>query len=93
MCVPTGCWHHAIDSTGERRDGAEVAELTEFVDLDSWPDGTRLIVRRERPHPGAQLSLFDTIEGWRHTAFITDQTSATITAPIVAAAIPGIPHR
>jgi Transposase DDE domain group 1 len=29
-------------------------------------------VRRERPHPGAQLSLFDTIEGLRHTAFITD---------------------
>jgi hypothetical protein len=40
--------------------------------------GTRLIVRRERPHPGAQLSLFDTIEGLRHTAFITDTPSRDI---------------
>ena len=79
-CVPTGCWHPAIDAGGERRDGAEVIELTEFVDLDNWPEGTRLIVRRERPHPGAQLSLFDTIEGWRHTAFITNQTSCDVTA-------------
>jgi Transposase DDE domain group 1 len=80
MCIPTGCWHHAIDSNGQRRDGAEVVELTEFVNLDSWPEGTRLIVRRERPHPGAQLTLFDTIEGFRHTAFITNQTSYDVAA-------------
>lgn len=80
VCVPTGCWHHAIDSDGTRRDGAEVVELTEFVNLDTWPEGTRLIVRRERPHPGAQLTLFDTIEGFRHTAFITNQNSADISA-------------
>ena len=72
MMVPTGCWHPAVDADGGRRDGAEVVELTEFVNLDAWPAGTRLIVRRERPHPGAQLSLFDTIEGFRHTAFITN---------------------
>jgi hypothetical protein len=35
-------------------------------------DGTRFIVRRERPHPGAQLSLFDTIEGMRHQVMATD---------------------
>lgn len=80
MCVPTGCWHHAIDAGGARRDGAEVIELTDFVDLSNWPHGTRLIVRRERPHPGAQLSLFDTIEGFRHTAFITNQTSYDVCA-------------
>jgi hypothetical protein len=80
MCVPTGCWHPAIDADGQRRDGAEVVELTDFVDLSNWPAGTRLIVRRERPHPGAQLSLFDTIEGFRHTAFITNQTSADVAA-------------
>jgi hypothetical protein len=80
MMVPTGCWHPAIDAGGERRDGAEVIELTEFVDLDNWPEGTRLIVRRERPHPSAQLSLFDTIEGFRHTAFITNQTNADVAA-------------
>lgn len=78
MCVQTGCWHPAVDAGGERRDGAEVVELTDFVDLTTWPQGTRLIVRRERPHPGAQLSLFDTIEGFRHTAFITNQTSVDV---------------
>jgi hypothetical protein len=31
-----------------------------------------VICRRERPHPGAQLSIFDTADGWRHTAFITN---------------------
>jgi hypothetical protein len=80
MCVPTGCWHPAIDAGGQRRDGVEVIELTEFVDLSTWPEGTRLIVRRERPHPGAQLTLFDTIEGFRHTAFITNQTSYDVAA-------------
>jgi hypothetical protein len=79
-CVPTGCWHAAVDADGTRRDGAEVVELTEFVNLDAWPTGTRLIVRREHPHPGAQLSLFDTIEGFRHTAFITNTTGYDIAA-------------
>lgn len=78
--VPTGCWHPAIDADGGRRDGAEVAELTGLVNLDAWPQGTRLIVRRERPHPGAQLSLFDTIEGFRHTAFITNTCGYDIAA-------------
>lgn len=80
MCVPTGCWHPAVDADGTGRDGAEVVELTEFVNLDAWPTGTRLIVRRERPHPGAQLSLFDTIEGFRHTAFITNTAGYNIAA-------------
>lgn len=78
--VPTGCWHPAVEADGQRRDGAEVVELTELVCLDGWPTGTRLIVRRERPHPGAQLSLFDTIEGMRHTAFITNQQGADVAA-------------
>ena len=79
-CVPTGCWHPAVEADGHRRDGADVVELTGLVNLDAWPDGTRLIVRRERPHPGAQLSLFDTIEGMRHTAFITNQPGADVAA-------------
>jgi len=78
VCVPDDCWSPARDGNGDARDGAQVIEITGLVDLDSWPDGTRLIVRRERPHPGAQLTLFDTIEGMRHTAFITDQTDADI---------------
>lgn len=52
------CWRRAIRQDGEPRPGAAVAELTELVDLSDWPDGTRLIVRREPLHPGAQQSLF-----------------------------------
>ncbi len=70
--VQEEAWTQAVDGDGRLRPGAQVVEITGLVDLDAWPDGTRLIVRRERPHPGAQLTLFDTIEGMRHTAFITD---------------------
>ena len=80
IAVPTGCWHPALDADGRLRDGAQVIELTQFVNLDAWPQETRSIVRRERPHPGAQLSLFDTVEGFRHTAFITNQTDADVAA-------------
>lgn len=65
-------WQPAIEGDGSLRDGADIAEITHLVDMSGHPDGTWLIVRRERPHPGAQLSLFDTIEGLRHQAFVTD---------------------
>ena len=78
--LPGSAWQSAIDGEGEVRKGAQVAELTERVDLSSWPQGTRLIVRRERPHPGAQLSVFDCESGYRHTAFITDQDGADVAA-------------
>lgn len=77
-CTQDEDWVPAVDSNGQPRAGAEVIELTEFVSLDAWPAQTRLIVRRERPHPGAQLTLFDTIEGMRHTAFITDTAGSDI---------------
>ena len=48
-----------------------MAEITGLVDLSGWPAGARLIVRRERPHRGAQYNLFDP-NGYRHTAFLTD---------------------
>jgi hypothetical protein len=70
--VPDHLWHPALDQDGTLRDGAEVAELTGMLDLTGYPDGTRIIVRRERPHPGAQLSLFDQDEGLRHQVFLTD---------------------
>ncbi len=69
--VPESVWQVAIEADGIR-DGAWVAEITGLIDLAVWPAGSRVIVRRERPHPGAQLSLFDDAEGFRHTAFITD---------------------
>jgi hypothetical protein len=49
-----------------------VAELTGRLDLPGWPAGMRVIVRREHPHPGAQLSLFEEADGWRYTAFVTN---------------------
>ena len=75
--TPGSAWQKAIDAGGEVRDGAWVIELTDDVDLSGWPEGTRLIVRRERPHPGAQFQVFDA-EGYRHTAFITDQAGDDI---------------
>jgi DDE family transposase len=81
----TACvdWIPAIDADRELRDGAEIAELTHLVDLSAYPDGTRMIVRRERPHPGAQLSVFDTIEGLRHQVFITDSPRPTCSVQLL----------
>ena len=71
-------WEVAIELDRSPRPGAWVIELTDLFDGSSWPDGTRLICRRERPHPGAQLSLFDTGEGFRHTCFITNTSSSDV---------------
>ncbi len=70
--LPGRTWHPALEQDGSLRGSAEVAELTGMIDLAGYPDGTRVIVRRERPHPGAQLSLFDLDEGMRHQVFLTD---------------------
>jgi Transposase DDE domain group 1 len=78
--LPESAWQGAIDGDGELREGVQVTELTDRVELSAWPEGTRLIVRRERPHPGAQLSVFDCEAGYRHTAFITDQGGADVAA-------------
>jgi hypothetical protein len=72
LSLPKRRWRRALDAAGRPRKGAWVAELTGRVDLSGWPAGTRLIVRRERPHPGAQLRFTDT-DGHRYTCLITDQ--------------------
>lgn len=51
-------WQDARRRTGDTAQRSHVAEVTDLVDLTAWPEGTRLIVRRERLHPGAQRSLF-----------------------------------
>lgn len=72
LAVPTRRWRPAVAADGiDERDGAEVAEITDLLDLSSWPEGTRAIVRREDPHPGAQLTFTD-IDGHRFQVFITD---------------------
>ncbi|MGW5974034.1 IS1380 family transposase [Streptomyces sp. NPDC055186] len=68
--IPASAWTPAVESNGEMRDGAWVAELTGDL-LDGWPNGMRLIVRRERPHPGAQLRITDA-DGMRITCFATN---------------------
>jgi len=69
--VPAGSWTPAYDGDGQVRDGAWVADITGMLDLSSWPGGMRVIVRKERPHPGAQLRFTD-LDGHRFTAFATD---------------------
>jgi hypothetical protein len=75
--LPESAWVQAIDAGGEDRKGAWVAELTDLLDLSAWPERSRLIVRRERPHPGAQFTIFDE-HGYRHTCFLTDQNGDDI---------------
>ncbi|MEU7449232.1 IS1380 family transposase [Streptomyces diastaticus] len=74
--VPASAWTPAVEADGEVRDGAWVAELTGDV-LEGWPKGMRLIVRKERPHPGAQLRLTDA-DGMRLTCFATNTVGRPI---------------
>jgi hypothetical protein len=69
--IPKQVWQPAYNSDGEPREGAWVAEVTDLLDLSGWPAGMRVIVRKERPHPGAQLRLTDA-DGLRLTAFVTN---------------------
>jgi hypothetical protein len=79
--LPTAAWTPAYQARKPRaaehgvqiepRDGAWVAEATNLVDMSSWPTGTRLILRKERPHAGAQLRITDA-DGLRVTGFLTN---------------------
>jgi hypothetical protein len=68
--IPARAWTPAYDADGVHRPGAWVAELTGVLDLAGWPKGMRVIARKERPHPGAQLRITD-IDGHRVTCFAT----------------------
>jgi hypothetical protein len=71
--LPAQVWRAALDTDGRPRQGAQVAELTRWLPatFSGWPPGMRIIARRERPHPGAQLRLTDH-HGWRITVFATN---------------------
>ncbi|AFR47033.1 transposase, IS4 family protein [Gordonia sp. KTR9] len=84
--LPEQAWQPAIDTHGEPRLDAHVAELTSTIpalanaDAPSWPAGMRVIVRREYPHSGAQLRLTD-IDGRRYTVFATNTRGTGWTLP------------
>jgi hypothetical protein len=76
--VPRGRWETAISADGsDTCEGREVAEVTDLLDLSGWPVGTRAIVRREEPHPGAQLTFTD-VDGHRYQLLLTDHPSTDI---------------
>ncbi len=73
--LPETAWTPAIDGDGDPRESAAVVELTGMFGagaLRDYPAGMRVIARRERPHPGAQLDLIEEADGWRYTCFATD---------------------
>jgi Transposase DDE domain group 1 len=70
LTLPDRVWESAYDAGGQVRPGASVAKLTGLLDLSSWPEGMRVIIRRERPHPGAQLRVTD-LGGHRFNCFAT----------------------
>jgi len=71
LALPDRIWEPAYDAEGQVRPGAWVAEITGLLDLSSWPEGMRLIVRKERPHPGAKLRFTDP-GGHRFTCLATN---------------------
>jgi hypothetical protein len=79
LTLAEDAWRPAINGDGKPREGAWVAELTGHLTLNAWPQGSRLIVRRERPHPGAQLSFTD-VDGHRFQCLITDQEDDDLAA-------------
>ena len=70
--IPDEGWVCALDQDGGERANGHVAEITGLLDLTGWPAGSRVLVRRERAHPGAQLSFTDH-DGHRFQAILTDQ--------------------
>jgi len=71
LTLPESAWRPAIGQDGDERQGASVAEIGDQLNLTGWPEGARVIVRRERPHPGAQLRFTDH-DGHRFLATLTD---------------------
>jgi len=71
-------WVASVGQDGDALAGSSVRELTDRLDMSAWPEGTRLIVRREPRHPGAQTSLFPNLE-FRYWGHYTDQAGDPVT--------------
>ena len=73
-CADSGCGHarcwieeaHVTELTGLVREGPDGDQM------DGWPASMRIFARRERPHPGAQLSLFEEADGWRYSLHVSN---------------------
>jgi hypothetical protein len=74
-------WQPARRANSETREDAAVAEFTDLVDLANWPKGTRLIIRREPRHPGAQTSLIPSTEH-RYWGHYTDAAGDPVTLDV-----------
>jgi hypothetical protein len=73
-CAHLACWieeAHVTELTGLLREGPAGDQLK------GWPKTMRVFARRERPHPGAQLSLFEAADGWRYCLWVTNLPAAT----------------
>ncbi len=81
LAVDDTRWKPAVRADGEPRSDAFVCEITDLVDLTSWPSDTRLIVRREPRHPGAQHSLFPS-DAFRYWGHYTDQAASPADADV-----------
>jgi Transposase DDE domain group 1 len=69
QCAHRGCWvpeAHVTELTGLLREGPAGDQLA------GWPASMRIFARRERPHPGAQLTLFEAEDGWRYSLWVTN---------------------
>jgi len=77
LSLPEHAWRPALRQDGHERDGAQVTEITDRLEFYDWPQRSRVIVRRERPHPGAQLSFTD-VDGHRFQATLTDLTGDAV---------------
>lgn len=75
--IPETAWIAALATDGTPRENGQIAEITTALDLSGWPAGSRVIIRRERAHPGAQLTFTDH-EGHRFQGVLTDQPDPDI---------------
>jgi hypothetical protein len=86
--LPETAWTVAVDADGEPRpvdeSGLPVAQVAELTGLlpgltaTGWPERMRVLVRRERPHPGAQISVFEAHDGWRYQCLATDTATGQL---------------
>jgi hypothetical protein len=84
--VPAAAWTAVLDIEGNPRSlkDAGLVELTALLrehpdgdQLANWPADLRIVCRREKPHPGAQLSLFEQLDGWRYQLIATNTPHLT----------------